>query len=377
MTHPRYTGNVLVVDDTPQNVQLLTRILRSEGHTIQTALSGMDAIDTAHEVIPDVVLLDIQMPEMDGYEVCEYFKANETLMHIPIIFISALTDTEGIIKALHAGGVDYVTKPFNIQEVVARVNSQMVVVEQRREIDRLHEQDIQHYHAIDDMKNEFIRMATHDLKNPLGIVMGYAEIFEHIQIQDERQRALMDQGLDAIQHAIDKMMNLVTDMLDLAKMGTNVGLQLETMELVPVVSRWVEAHRVRADEKEQWLNFTSDHEEFTVEMDPRSFERVVDNLVSNAIKYTPEGGRIDVSIEQGEDCAIIKVADNGYGIPTDSLGSIFNAFYRVPLEEHRQAEGTGLGLSIVKTIVEQHDGRIYVESQLGKGSTFFVILPIL
>lgn len=376
MKRTLYIGNVLVVDDVPHNVQLLARILKAEGHTIRTALSGPEAITLAHNSPPDIILLDIQMPEMDGYAVCEYLKADEILQHIPIIFISALTDTQGIVKALNTGGVDYVTKPFKIQEVVARVNSQMMLVEQRREIERLREQDRQHYHALDEMKNEFIRMATHDLKNPLGIIMGYAHIFESIHVAEEH-RVLMRDGLQDMHRAVDKMQRLVGDMLDLAKLGTRANLHFEPTALADAVAAWIQNHELPAREKAHTLVFAPHADDIMVDLDAPSFERVFDNLVSNAIKYTPEGGRIEIILDRDRAHAYLHVSDTGYGIPAEHLDCIFKAFYRVPHDGHRRADGTGLGLSIVKTIVEQHGGAIEVESEPGSGSTFSVILPIL
>ncbi|NDJ76167.1 MAG: hybrid sensor histidine kinase/response regulator [Chloroflexi bacterium] len=368
------TGQILIVDDNLKNINLLRRILAAEGYVIHTALDGQTALDAACSIHPDIILLDIQMPDMDGYEVCQVLKADPHLCDIPVLFISALTDTDGIVRALGTGGVDYITKPFKIQEVVARVNSQFKLVQQRHQIEHLREQDRQQYETLDKMKNDFIHMATHDLKNPLHVIIGFATLLEAVEVQPEHER-LMHDALDSIQHASQKMRTLVADILDLAKMGTGAEIQFSAVPFIDQVQKWVAGFGALAKRKPLDLMFEPLGNEFTVSLDAPRFERVVDNLVSNAIKYTPAGGWVKVAVESQHDRALLQIIDNGLGIPEEDQTKIFDAFYRVGREEHLEAEGTGLGLSIVKTIVEQHGGEIVLDSQLGQGTTFSVYLP--
>lgn len=367
---------VLVVDDTPHNLGLLARVLRSTGYTVFEATDGPQALEVARLQRPDLILLDIGMPEMDGYEVCGHLKADDALHDIPIIFISALSDTDGIVRALKLGGVDYVTKPFNVAEVLARVDSHLTLVRQRREIEALRERDRQHYQALEKIKDEFFQMATHDLKNPLNVIMGYIEVLAELRV-DPQDQPLLHEGIEALRKAVQKMNHLIAEMLDLAKIGTGAAIVPEPVALEALVLLSLRGYELAARQKRLTLRFTPPDPDPLLCLDRRAFGRVIDNLLSNAIKYTPEGGSIAVSIAVEGDQVVLRVADTGLGIPEGDLERIFDAYYRVDRAEHRQIEGTGMGLSTVKAIVEQHHGTVRVQSALGQGSTFSVYLPRL
>jgi len=368
-------NTILVVDDMPVNVRLLSRILNAEGYRVQTAADGLEALARVEADPPDLILLDIQMPEMDGYEVCERLKADERFNHIPIMFISALTDTEGIVKALQLGGVDYITKPFKVNEVTARVSSQLTLVNQRKQIEALREQDRRQFEALNAMKTQFINMAVHDIKNPLGVVWGYAELLETLTVPADQQE-LLDMALEGITRSAAKMRQLVTDILDLAQIDTGVGLAIAAVALTEFLSACLQSFAVAADQKSITLTFEPPAEELFVPIDATRMERVIANLVSNAIKYTPDGGSVTVAAARDTDHAVITVTDTGLGIPADDLPYIFDTFYRVKAETHRTVEGTGLGLAIVKRLVEQHGGTIEVTSELHHGSCFEIRLPM-
>ncbi len=366
---------ILVVDDWPQNVQLLCRILHAEGYTLQTATSGLEALESMRVTQPDLILLDIQMPDMDGFEVFQRLKEDADVCGIPVIFISALKDTDYIVQGLRMGAADYVTKPFQIEEVRARVENQLGLVRQRREIERLHNLERRHYEMLIWMKTEFIQMATHDLKNPLGVIHGYMHLLkEHVSVSPEYTR-IYTEAMTGIEHSVAKMKTLVTDMLDLAQAQMGISLDLIQTPVAEFLSVALDGFTVLAQQKGVTLNVTLPPNEVQWSVAPKRMTRVVDNLVSNAIKYTPVGGHIDVTVELTAHDIVLQVADTGLGIPEDDLPRLFDAFFRVKTLDHSTIEGTGLGLSVVKTIVEQHQGRITVESELGTGSIFSVILP--
>jgi two-component system, sensor histidine kinase and response regulator len=370
----RRRERVLIVDDVPANVSLLSRILTASGYAVDTASNGAMALEMVQTTWPDLILLDIQMPEMDGYEVCEKLKADELTQQIPIIFISAMNDTDGIVRALNSGGVDYVTKPFKVKEVAARVQSQLLVVTQRRQIEALREQDRQHFESLDQMRNQFVQMAAHDLKNPLTIILGYAELLRDLRVDDD-QRGFLHQSLGAILGGVEKMQLLIADMLDLAKLQTGVGLLLAPVPLAPFLEQCLKNFELLAQNKQITLSLRPPSDRTTLLMDAARLERAVDNLLSNAIKYTRAGGTVTVAAWSDPDYAEIQVADTGLGIPAQDLPHIFEVFFRVQSAEHLKVEGTGIGLPVVKSIVEQHHGQIFVESTPGQGSTFTIRLP--
>lgn len=368
-------GSILIVDDTPANLSLLADILSTNGYTIREALDGVTALRIVHETPPpDLILLDIWMPNMDGYQVCQHLKADESTRDIPVIFISALSDVDGIVRAFDVGGADYITKPVKMKEVLARVASQLTLVKQRRQIIALREQDRLYFKSLDNMKNEFIRMATHDLRNPLNIITGYADLLKEVTVP-ENDQYMMERAIEGIESSVEKMRLLVTDLLDLIQVEMRTELSLEPVRLAKFLEDCLSGFYLVAESKQVTLSYHPPEEDLTITVDSNRMERVIDNLVSNAIKYTPSGGEIDVAAHADNGSVVIEISDNGLGIPAEDIPRLFDAFYRVKLESHWQQEGTGLGLSVVKAVVEQHGGAIAVASELGRGSTFTVQLP--
>lgn len=364
---------ILVVEDTETSVLILTSLLARRGYQVDSAADGVTALEKIQDNPPDLILLDIQMPKMDGYELCRRLKADKKTCDIPIIFISALDATENIVHAFEAGGSDYITKPFRFMEVVARVENHLMIVRQRRQIETLREQDRLRFEAINKMKTHFIGTATHDLKNPLLVILGYVTLME--KQQDVMANQIAASSLDGIRSSVGRIRELVTDMLDLVQMEYGQELDKSPVSMKAFVQSCLEGFQVLAGENQVNLA-CSVPDDFAVALDEKRMKRVMDNLVSNALKYTPSGGKVEVLAQRQDGHAVIRVVDTGFGIPADAVPHLFETFYRVKSEQHMQVDGTGLGLAIVKAVVEQHRGRVEVESELGKGSTFTVMLPL-
>ena len=368
-------ATILVIDDNLANLRLLTDVLSSRNFTVHEAANGPAGLEMAANLLPDIILLDISMPEMDGFEVCRQLKANPPVQDIPVIFISALSDTDDIVKGFELGGVDYITKPFKFREVLARINNQLMLVRQRQEIEAMRDRDRQSFESLARMKNEFIRAATHDLRNPLNVILGYTQVLERVEV-NEAHRRLLDESRQAIQDNVQKMRKLVTDMLDLAQMETAMQLQLEPVALGTFMDKALASFRVVAAQKKIVFRYFPPEADVQITLDVNAITRVIDNVVSNAIKYTPEGGRIGVRVQVADAQAVIEVADTGVGIPESDLPHLFSAFYRASQPDHPDVEGSGLGLSIAKALVERHGGTIAVKSQVGAGSVFTITLPL-
>ncbi|MCS6835751.1 MAG: hybrid sensor histidine kinase/response regulator [Anaerolineae bacterium] len=367
-------GRILIVDDTPLNVSLLGDMLRRRHYEVLEANDGYQALEIVAQRSPELILLDINMPMMSGYEVCQRLKADPQTKDIPVIFISALNDVQDIVKAFEVGGVDYIVKPFQVREVMARVDGQLTIYRQRREIDTLRQREVQQYALLDELRRQFIGSATHDLKNPLALINGYVYLLEtHPKIQDDAE---IQGYLETIKRASRKMGHLVGDMLDLLKMEVGITLEISEFDLSALVRQQASDQELAARDKQQRYTVIVPDQPIMLQADANRLSRVVDNLVSNAIKYTRRGGEVSVALSLMDGQAVLEVRDNGLGIPTEALDRLFEPFYRVNTIEHRAVEGTGLGLSIVKSIVEAHGGSIEVESQLGQGSTFRVFLPL-
>ncbi len=374
MTEQPRRHSILMVDDTPTNVRLLSDLLVSRGYEVREALNGPAALAMVKANPPDMILLDIFMPEMDGYQVCELLKADPQTRDIPVIFISALSDIDNIVKGFEVGGVDYVTKPFKFREVLARVATHLMLVEQRKEIQSLRQQDRESFESLNKMKDEFISMATHDLRNPLNVILGYAVVLDRLEVVDH-QKELLDDTRQAIRQNVQKMRTLVTDILDMAQVKSVTGLETAPMPLGAFLQECLDGFRVVAQQKNITLKYDPPVEEIQVTLNRQYMARVMDNLVSNAIKYTPSSGCVTLTVQNDPSQVVIRIADTGIGISADDLPHLFDAFYRVSHVQHEDIEGSGLGLAIVKTIVEKHNGQIAVSSTPGQGSTFCITLP--
>lgn len=365
-------GYILLVDDIIDNLDMLTDMLENQGHKVQIALSGQEALDKIQSDKPDIVLLDIQMPGMDGYEVCRKIKANPETQDIPVIFLSALSDTKDIVKGFDAGGVDYVSKPFKFREVMARVASQLKVSRQRKEIESLRERDKQQFESLAKIKNNFLYGTAHDLKNPLTGLLLYTQLLRATPPDNQEE---IEEVANGIETSARKMQSLITDILDLAQMQVGDQMNFVLLPLQPILENVIKNFTILAKEKNITLDLETPEETVNYPIDTSYFERMLDNLMSNAIKYTPNGGKITISLKPCEESYELHIADTGLGIPKEDIPRLFEAFYRVKKQTHRQESGTGLGLSMVAAIVEDHNGTITVESQEDVGSTFIIDLP--
>lgn len=366
--------SVLVVDDSEMNVDLLENMLEHYNYTTYTTVRGSEAIKIAQTKLPEIILLDINMPGMDGYEVCRQLKADERTADIPVIFISALDDTDNIIEGFDVGGVDYITKPFKYREVIARIQTQVTLLRQKRQIEEMRQRETQHFESMDKLRRQFIGSATHDLKNPLFVISGYADMLEMSpEVKDSDHLVAF---VHSIQRGVDKMSDLVHDILDLLQLETGVTLKKSKIDFTTFLEESIKDMRVRAKEKNVSLTLHKPDEIASINIDRQRFSRVIDNLVSNAIKYTESGGKVEVIGKVGHTTVVIEVVDDGLGIPEEMIPHLFQPFQRVNTEEHMSREGTGLGLSIVKTLVEQHSGTVEVKSKLGEGSRFIVTIPM-
>jgi signal transduction histidine kinase len=365
-------ANILIVDDTIANLQLLSAILEEAGYEVRPAQSGKMALQAAKLNPPDLVLLDINMPEVNGYEVCLAFKADPDLESIPIIFISAMNEVNDKVMAFRVGGVDYISKPFHAQEVLARVSTHLELRWKQWELQRLHEWEHDYWQQANQLKDDILRMVSHDLKNPLTNILGSAYILSQ-QVADQPDLIHLT---DLIERNAERMQNLVTRVLDLTHLEGSPDLTLETVALNPFLQAVLDDFLFAAKEKPIALAFNPSPDAITLRAAPDRLSQVFHNLLSNAIKYTPAGGTVTMSSQMKAGQAWVKIEDTGLGIPAEALPRIFDRFYRVQTPEHLKESGTGLGMAIVKVIVEQHQGKIWVESELGKGTCFRVSLPL-
>ena len=362
---PVAPGLILVVDDNEMNRDVISRQIKRQGHEVITASSGIQALEMLQAQPFDLILLDIMMPGMNGYEVLERLRADESLRRIPVVVVSAVDDLDSVIRCVELGAEDYLFKPINRTLLRARVDA---CLEKRS----LQEKEVGYLKAINRLKDEFLRMVSHDLKNPLFVIIGYLHILEtgDYLANEEGRDFLAEIGRSAT-----RMQTLIEDLLDLNKIESGLSINPESVAINSFLQRGLSEFALLAQEKQINLVF-SPGPEIELSIDPNRMTQVLANLISNAIKYTPAGGSVELSSIVEADHIAIKITDTGFGIPEEAVPHLFEKFYRVNRAEHMQSEGTGLGLAIVQAIVEQHQGTVEVTSQLGVGSTFTVSLPI-
>ena len=492
-------ADILVIDDTPENLQLLSTMLSDRGYKVRSVTKGTTGIRGAIAAPPDLILLDINMPEINGYEVCAQLKENEITCDIPIIFISALGDVFDKVKAFEAGGVDFINKPFQIEEVLARMHSHLTIrrlqqqqqshniqlqreIDQRRQAEETFEKsflaspspimittlaedkliaanpsflqmsgysqqealgktttDLSLWQSPSKYKdviaqatdcyvekrpssqeldcqtrsgkhltvlvsveridlrgqlcalttlkditerkrleNEFISVVSHELRTPMHSLIGALDLLNTGELGQ-----LSNQGKQILSMATanaERLILLVNDILDLERLKSGkVELSKAPCSVEDLFNQATDAMQVMAERVQ--INLRSRPVSAIVTLDRDRLLQTLTNLLSNAIKFSPAGSTVQLvaTVEKRDSSAgylHITVKDSGRGIPSDQLETIFERFQQVDASDARKKGGTGLGLAICRNIVQQHNGRIWAESQLNSGSLFHVFLPI-
>ncbi|MEA2060128.1 MAG: hybrid sensor histidine kinase/response regulator [Thermodesulfobacteriota bacterium] len=362
MNDQERSATVMVVDDTPENLNLIRDMLQERGYRVLAFPNGRMALDAAARNPPDIILLDIMMPEMDGFEVARRLKADDALQEIPILFISALGDTEDKVKAFAAGGVDYVTKPIQFEEVHARVKAHLEMRRQRLELqaanDRLRD--------LESLRDSLVHMVVHDMRSPLMVILGNLEMAVDENLPEEVTE-LIGNSLSAGKN----LLNMISSLLDVSKMEAGkMSLERSASDMLKIVGETIRLYEFRKGQRT--LTMTSPEKMKALPCDAHLIQRVVRNLVDNAIKFTdPVYGAISIDIEDHEATVQVSVSDNGPGISLEYRDRVFDKFSQVEARKKSQGFSTGLGLAFCKLAVEAHGGRIGLDSDVGKGSTFW------
>lgn len=365
-------GRILVVDDTAANVRLLAGILKIAGYDVVTAQSGPEALDLLAEITPDVVLLDVMMPDMDGFEVCRRIRGLAGNTSLPVVMVTALQEAADRVRALEAGADDFLTKPVDEVEVIARVRSLVRVKRQRDDLERAYA-DLQ---RAESMRDSLTAMLVHDLRTPLTSIIGPLEMLgaELTSQLNAEQKEL----LTMCTRSGYRLLSLVNDLLDVSKMESG-EMTLHRTAVQPADLAADAAQQLTPLAREKGINLVRRIAPNLppLDADPELLGRVLVNLIGNALKFTPSDGTITVSArhDEQEAAVVFTVHDTGEGIPQEAFGRIFDKFGQVETRQAGRKMSTGLGLTFCKMAVEAHGGRIQVESAVGQGSTFSFTIP--
>lgn len=362
---------ILFVDDEPVNLQIFSRQARNFDYTVQTAQGGKAALELIARQTPDIIVLDLMMPEMDGYQVCTEIRKSHDLISLPIVILTAKNQVGNLIDAMNAGANDYLTKPFRIEELFARIETHLKV----RENDKLRREKEEAEHMAR-ATSEFLANMSHEIRTPLNAILGFTELLSD-RITEGKERHF----LEVIASSGNNLLTLINDILNLSKIQAGkLELQYESVNPRSIFSEIKNIFSIKT--KEKGLDFQVSIAENVPEaiwVDSIRLRQILFNLVGNAVKFT-DTGFIKVSLlrvgeysERVVDLKII-VEDTGIGVPADHLDKIFEAFRQRSGQSTRKFGGSGLGLAITKRLVEMMNGAIEVDSVEGNGSMFTIYL---
>jgi len=377
-------ARILLVDDNADMRNYLTRIL-SEHVQVEAVADGASALAAAQERVPNLVLSDVMMPRLDGFQLLQALRADARTREVPIILLSARAGEESIVEGLDAGADDYLIKPFSAQELVSRVNAHLQMAQLRSEA-------LQHERTISHRKDELLSIVSHELNTPLVAVLGWTRL---LRANPPNQLMLM-KALETIERNATLQAKLIQDLLDISRITAGkLRLRLEPIKLESVIELAIASVIQTAIAQEIDLvwqkNSDRDIDSVIVMGDRDRLQQIICNLLTNAIKFTPEAGRVEISLQlvahrQGDTGSInhqlpitqqvqITIADTGIGISAELIPHIFDRFCQA---EPNSSKGLGLGLAIARHLVELHNGTIHATSLgKGQGATFTVMLPIL
>jgi|GEM_PF-661971 len=390
-------SKILIVDDEPSNLGVLLDGLRDLECTIMLAQNGESALEIAKEEQPDLILLDILMPGMDGFEVCRRLKENNGDMDSSIIiFITALSDASDKVRGFELGAVDFITKPFQREDVIARVSTHLGIRKLQKDLQENNErlqQEIANRRQADEelcagkkqaesanqAKTRFLANLTHDIRTPLGAIMGFNQLLlEKYKNQDLTADPDTLKYHENIQVSAQMLLEMINNFLDISKIEAGkMGLSEEDFSIQEMVENIYDTHKMVARNKGIILtcNVSPELPAF-LRSDRTKLIQILTNLIGNAIKFTPEGREVRLRVMGDQKTMVFMVTDQGIGIPKDRCQAIFDDFEQADDSTSRNYGGTGLGLAITKKLTELLGGKISVVSQgVDQGSNFSVRIP--
>ncbi len=368
-THEPSEGIILVIDDSPTNLKLLFSVLGKAGFQVLLARNGETGIEQAIEMKPDIILLDILMYGIDGFETCRRLKADAVTRDIPVIFMTVLSKPVDKLKGFKVGGADYITKPLHYDEMLARIKAHLTIKRQQKQL----QEQTRNLQEINAVRDTFFSIVSHDLQSPFEEILHFTEFMaENIH----------DCPPEEVSEIVDTLRDSVGNLYELLKnLFTWSGLQRGQMECYPqhidvreIVDRNIKLFKSKAEEKHIVLKSLIE-QEVPAYADAGMLYAVLRNLISNGLKFTEKGGRVSISTVQHERCVSVMISDSGVGIAHDDLKALFRADIKYQRAGTDGEEGTGLGLLLCHELVERNSGTLIMESTPEKGTTVTVRLP--
>ncbi len=366
---------ILIVDDTLSSRETVGDLLSIEDYQLLFAENGQQGLDTAQEHLPDLILLDVMMPGMDGFEVCARIRQFPPLSEVPIIMITALDDRESMIEGINAGADDFISKPFDRHLLRLRIRTIIKLNRFGKLAQERHEKEetqrfLEKEKELNELKSRFISMVSHEFRTPLAAIKFAASFM--LRYREKLDIAKREQKLTKIISQVDHMVDMLNDVLTIGR--TEAGktkVKLKTVPfnefILPIIEDVSQAFT-----NSHHIDYQPVPDNCLVDIDEKIAIKLFNNLLSNAIKFSPKADKVEFKTKITDGKLHIEIRDYGIGIPSEDLKHLFDPFHRGTNVEG--IPGTGLGLKIVKDAVEIHDGEISIESKENEGSTFFIKL---
>lgn len=365
---------ILLVDDAPDNLAVLALLLVERGYVVDKALNGAAAFETIYRSRPDLILLDVYMPDISGYEICERLKADPVAAEIPIIFISALDNAKDKLRAFQVGGADYISKPFQMEEVLARIEHQLLIQSQRQQL----KVEIEERQRAEKALEVYLHAVSHDLRNP---VLGMTMILNHHLSHSPPEQtaiALTRDTLEQMRRSCDRQLLLINSLVEAQQFEQQgVPLVLRPIALADVLQEVMGNWSLALEEQDIAVKTVWPDSMPWVAGDANYLWRVFDNLIANALKYNPQPRprplTLTITATARETDILCRVADNGVGIPAAIADRAFDRYQRG--DKTKNHLGLGLGLYVCRQIIQAHGGDIGLNMAVEQGAEIWFTLP--
>ena len=385
--HTTVTNRILIVDDNPKNLQVLGKFLQNEQYELEFAINGSAALEWL-EIKPfDLILLDINMPGMDVFEVCKKIRSDHKMDKMPVIFLTAETFRESVLKGFEIGAQDYITKPFDSRELIMRVKTHLSIKNQMEQLENLNQslevkvlertaelnKAKEKAEESDRLKSAFLINISHEIRTPLNGIFGFLQLLDKVDLDEARKKDFSTM----VHSSGQRLLNTINDIIELSTIEAEKSiLSFSEVNIMEVMQFHYEFFMPQAEEKLLELIIA---EQITgtsaiVQTDKLKLDRIITNLLKNAILFTSQG-TIEFGNYLDNDTIVFYVKDSGIGIPSNRIEAVFDRFVQADLSLSRGHEGAGIGLSIAKAYVEALKGNIWVQSVVDQGSTFFFSIP--
>ncbi len=354
---------ILLVDDVMVNIKMLRQILQVAGFTTVDCGTGGEALTLAKKFLPELILLDIQLPDMDGYEVCRRLKEVPETKDIPVLFLTGSTGSDAVVKGFNAGAVDYITKPFNGEELLARVRTHL---ELRRGRERLKE--------LLATKDKLFSIISHDLRGPIGAISSIlqSDYFMPGSMGDASNKRMFEM----LKNTAEKSFQLLENLLDWSRSQRGHWTAHPTLfNLDPLIKGTMEIFEYKLEEKNLTVGYDLGKDSI-VFCDKKMLQTILRNLVSNSIKFTPRGGAISFRFRRFGDQGILTVEDTGKGMKPEIMNAVLKPAGYITTKGTEGEGGSGLGLILCKELLEKCEGTLSLESEEGKGTSIHMTLPV-